>query len=60
MVETLFGILAIVVIIAFVLIVIYGSALILTEHFWIGIFLLFFISPIFFIWALIRGIIGKK
>lgn len=37
----------------------YGAALILSEHFWIGLLVLLFLSPIFFIWAFFRGIIGK-
>lgn len=37
----------------------YGAALILSEHFFIGLLVLLFLSPIFFIWAFFRGIIGK-
>ena len=37
----------------------YGTALILSEHFFIGLLVLLFLSPIFFIWAFFRGIIGK-
>jgi hypothetical protein len=58
--EALVGFLIIAVIFGFILVIIYGSALILTEHFWIGVFLLFFLSPIFFIWAFFRGLIGKN
>lgn len=57
--ETLVGFLIVAVIFGFILVTIYGSALILTEHFWIGVFLLFFLSPIFFIWAFFRGLMGK-
>lgn len=37
----------------------YGAALIIVEHFWIGVLLLLFLPPIFFVWAFFRGIIGK-
>ena len=53
--ETLVGLLTI----AVIFVTLYGSALILVEHFWIGILLLFFLSPIFFIWAFFRGLTGK-
>jgi hypothetical protein len=54
--ETLVGLL----IIAVIFVTLYGSALIITEHFWIGVLLLLFLSPIFFIWAFFRGLIGKR
>jgi hypothetical protein len=57
--EAIFGLLIIVAVFGFMLVILYGSALILTEHFWIGILLLFFLSPIFFIWAFFRGLTGK-
>jgi hypothetical protein len=56
MVELLL-ILAVFLIIGFML---YGAALILSEHFFIGLLVLLFLSPIFFIWAFFRGIIGKN
>ena len=43
-----------------ILVTIYGAALILVEYFWIGLFLLIFLSPIFFTWAFFRGIIGTN
>jgi len=58
--ETLFGFLIVAAIFGFILVTIYGSALILTEHFWIGVLLLLFLSPIFFIWAFFRGLTGKN
>jgi len=58
--ETLVGFLIIAVIFGFILVTLYGSALIITEHFWIGVLLLLFLSPIFFIWAFFRGLIGKN
>ncbi len=57
--EAIFGLLIIGAVFGFMLVILYGSALILTEHFWIGILLLFFLSPIFFIWAFFRGLTGK-
>lgn len=57
--EAIFGLLIIVAVFGFMLVILYGSALILTEHFWIGILLLFFLSPIFFIWAFFKGLTGK-
>ena len=57
--EALVGFLIIAVIFGFILVIIYGSALILTEHFWIGVFLLFFLSPIFFIWAFLEDLLEK-
>jgi hypothetical protein len=57
--ETFIGLLIIVVVFGFMLIILYGSALILTEHFWIGVLLLLFLYPIFFIWAFFRGLTGK-
>jgi len=57
--ETLFGFLILVAIFGFIFVTLYGSALILTEHFWIGVLLLLFLSPIFFIWAFFRGLMGK-
>jgi hypothetical protein len=55
MIELLL-ILSIFLIIGFTL---YGAALILSEHFFIGLLVLLFLSPIFFIWAFFKGIIGK-
>jgi len=57
--ETLFGFLIVAAVFGLILVTIYGSALILTEHFWIGVLLLLFLSPIFFIWAFFRGLMGK-
>lgn len=57
------GLLAILLLIVFcwaILVTIYGAALVLVEHFWLGLFLLIFLSPIFFIWAFYRGIIGTN
>ena len=52
--------LAIFVLILFIFgVTLYGAALIIVEHFWIGVLLLLFLPPIFFIWAFFRGIIGK-
>jgi hypothetical protein len=51
---------ALIVVLAVMCVTLYGSALVLVEHFWIGLILLIFLSPIFFIWAFIRGIIGKN
>jgi hypothetical protein len=53
--ETLVSIL----VIAIALVTLYGSALIITEHFWLGVILLIFLTPIFFIWAFFRGLTGK-
>jgi hypothetical protein len=47
-------------IVLFVGFTLYGSALVLTEHFWIGVLLLLFFSPIFFVWAFFRGLIGNN
>lgn len=52
--------LAIAVLVLFVFgVTLYGAALIIVEHFWIGVLLLLILPPIFFIWAFFRGIIGK-
>lgn len=53
-------ILTLMVILAFVCVTIYGSALVLVEHFLIGLILLIFLTPIFLIWGFIRGVIGKN
>jgi len=50
---------SIIIVFALILVTVYGSALVLVEHFWIGLLLLIFLTPIFFIWAFIRGLIGK-
>jgi len=57
--DTLLGFIVVGIVIAIMLVTLYGSALILTEHFWIGVLLLIFLSPIFFIWAFFRGLSGN-
>ncbi len=58
--ESLLTFLIVGCIFCFILVTIYGAALIITEHFWIGVILLFLLPPIFFIWAFFRGLIGKR
>lgn len=48
------------VILAVFCVIIYGGALVLVEHFWIGLLLLIFLTPIFIIWAFFRGLSGKN
>jgi heme A synthase len=57
--DALLGFVVIAAVLGFILVTLYGSALILTEHFWIGVLLLLFLSPIFFIWAFFKGLTGK-
>ncbi len=57
--ETVFGFLIVAAVFGLILVTIYGAALIITEHFWIGVILLFLLPPIFFIWAFFRGLMGK-
>ena len=52
--------LAVIIVLVIIGITLYGSALVLVKHFWIGVILLIFLTPIFFIWAFIRGLIGKN
>ncbi len=47
-------------VIAVCLVTLYGGALVLSEHFWIGLILLIFLTPIFFIWAFFRGLTGTN
>ncbi len=57
--ETVFGFLIVAAVFGLILVTIYGAALVITEHFWIGVILLFLLPPIFFIWAFFRGLMGK-
>lgn len=59
MAARMFEILFVIIIFAVIGFILYGGALILSEHFWIGLLLLLFLSPIFFIWAFFRGVIEK-
>jgi len=51
--------LVLILIIAIALVILYGSALIISEHFWLGVILLILLPPVFFIWAFFRGLTGK-
>lgn len=60
MIETLFGILIFFVIFGVTLVTVYGAGLIIVEHFWVAVILLFFLTPLFFVWAFFRGLMGKR
>ena len=51
--------LVLIAVLAIFCVTLYGGALIIVEHFWIGLFLLVFLTPIFLVWAFFRGIIGN-
>jgi len=36
-----------------------GAAIILSRNFWLGIFFLIFLTPIFILWAFFEGIFGN-
>ena len=57
--EALLGLIVAGLVIAIMLVTLYGSALVLTENFWLGVILLILLPPFFFIWAFFRGISGK-
>ena len=57
--EAFVGLIAVVIALALLLITLYGGALVLTENFWFGLFLLILLPPLFFICAFFRGLLGK-
>jgi hypothetical protein len=58
--NELIGFIVVGIVIATMLVTIYGAAIVLTENFWLGIILFFLLPPFFLFWAFIRGLIGKN
>lgn len=57
--EAFVGFVAVVITLTAMLVILYGSALVLTENFWLGVIFLILLPPFFFIWAFFRGLSGK-
>jgi hypothetical protein len=57
--DALLGFIVVGIVIAIMLVTLYGGALALTENFWLGVILLILLPPVFFIWAFFRGLTGK-
>lgn len=57
--ETFLSLSIIAIVFGVMLVTLYGTALVLSEDFWIGVIFLLLLTPLFFIWAFFRGLKGK-
>jgi hypothetical protein len=57
--ETILSLSIIAIVFGVMLVTLYGAALVLSENFWIGVIFLLLLTPLFFIWAFVRGLKGQ-